>query len=150
MTCLSCRRCRMTRRPPACSRWPRACPITRRGSAKDGAPGQRAAFHTQTGWPSWPTSPRALKAPCSRTPHTTGQEILEYTQLHIHVNCVAQAILMMHYNCRSSPVHIFSSSSSLHSYARPPLSSSSAPSPARSHMRERRRTRVRPRAKHKH
>ncbi|XP_065133500.1 HMG box-containing protein 1 isoform X1 [Paramisgurnus dabryanus] len=45
---------------------------------------------------------------------------------------------------RSSPVHIFTSSSSLHSYARPPLSSSSAPSPARSHMRERRRTRVRP------
>uniref|UniRef100_A0A8C1IJZ0 HMG-box transcription factor 1 n=1 Tax=Cyprinus carpio TaxID=7962 RepID=A0A8C1IJZ0_CYPCA len=43
---------------------------------------------------------------------------------------------------RSSPVHIFSSSSSLHSYARPPLSSSSAPSPARSHMRERRRTRA--------
>ncbi|XP_057185274.1 HMG box-containing protein 1 isoform X3 [Triplophysa rosa] len=44
---------------------------------------------------------------------------------------------------RSSPVHIFSSSSSsLHSYARPPLWSSSAPSPARSHMRERRRTRA--------
>uniref|UniRef100_A0A8C1SGQ7 HMG box-containing protein 1 n=1 Tax=Cyprinus carpio TaxID=7962 RepID=A0A8C1SGQ7_CYPCA len=43
---------------------------------------------------------------------------------------------------RSSPVHIFSNSSSLHSYARPPLSSSSAPSPARSHMRERRRTRA--------
>ncbi|XP_056596373.1 HMG box-containing protein 1 isoform X3 [Triplophysa dalaica] len=43
---------------------------------------------------------------------------------------------------RSSPVHIFSSSNSLHSYARPPLWSSSAPSPARSHMRERRRTRA--------
>uniref|UniRef100_A0A671NYS2 HMG box-containing protein 1 n=1 Tax=Sinocyclocheilus anshuiensis TaxID=1608454 RepID=A0A671NYS2_9TELE len=43
---------------------------------------------------------------------------------------------------RSSPLHIFSNSSSLHSYARPPLSSSSAPSPARSHMRERRRTRA--------
>ncbi|XP_059392002.1 HMG box-containing protein 1 isoform X1 [Carassius carassius] len=43
---------------------------------------------------------------------------------------------------RSSPVHIFSNSSSLHSYARPPLSSSSAPRPARSLMRERRRTRA--------
>ncbi|XP_062847541.1 HMG box-containing protein 1 isoform X2 [Trichomycterus rosablanca] len=44
---------------------------------------------------------------------------------------------------RSSPVHIYaSSSSSLHSYARPPLASSSAPSPARSHMRERRRIRA--------
>ncbi|KAL7858282.1 hypothetical protein AOLI_G00183840 [Acnodon oligacanthus] len=43
---------------------------------------------------------------------------------------------------RSSPVHIFASSNSLHSYARPPLASSSAPSPARSHMRERRRVRA--------
>ncbi|KAK1788872.1 hypothetical protein P4O66_015787 [Electrophorus voltai] len=45
---------------------------------------------------------------------------------------------------RSSPVHIFASSNSLHSYARPPLASSSAPGPARSHMRERRRLRVEP------
>uniref|UniRef100_A0AAY5ECF8 HMG box-containing protein 1 n=1 Tax=Electrophorus electricus TaxID=8005 RepID=A0AAY5ECF8_ELEEL len=43
---------------------------------------------------------------------------------------------------RSSPVHIFASSNSLHSYARPPLASSSAPGPARSHMRERRRLRA--------
>ncbi|XP_028814178.1 HMG box-containing protein 1 [Denticeps clupeoides] len=43
---------------------------------------------------------------------------------------------------RSSPVHIFATSNSLHSYARPPLASSSAPTPARSHMRERRRVRA--------
>ncbi|XP_042562280.1 HMG box-containing protein 1 isoform X1 [Clupea harengus] len=42
---------------------------------------------------------------------------------------------------RSSPVHIFATSNSLHSYARPPQASS-APSPARSHMRERRRVRA--------
>ncbi|XP_051548654.1 HMG box-containing protein 1-like [Myxocyprinus asiaticus] len=41
-----------------------------------------------------------------------------------------------------SSVHIFSSSSSLHSYARPPLSSRSTHSPARSDMRERRCTRA--------
>ncbi len=146
MTCLSCRRCRMTSWPRVCSRWPRACRIIRRVPSRAGAPGLRAMFHTQTGWPSWPTSPPALKAPCSRTPHTTGQEILAFIQLHMNVNCTARAVLMMHFHCRSSPVHIFSSSSSLHSYARPPLSSSSAPSPARSHMRERRRTRVPPRA----
>ncbi|KAJ8269125.1 hypothetical protein COCON_G00117320 [Conger conger] len=43
---------------------------------------------------------------------------------------------------RSSPVHIFANSNSLHSYARPPLASSSAPSPARGHLRERRRVRA--------
>ncbi|XP_076863730.1 HMG box-containing protein 1 isoform X2 [Brachyhypopomus gauderio] len=42
---------------------------------------------------------------------------------------------------RSSPVRIFASSNSLHSYARPPLASS-APGPARSHTRERRRLRA--------
>lgn len=42
---------------------------------------------------------------------------------------------------RSSPVHIFGNSNSLHSYARPPLASS-APSPSRVHLRERRRVRV--------
>lgn len=42
---------------------------------------------------------------------------------------------------RSSPVHIFGNSNSLHSYARPPLASS-APNPSRSHLRERRRVRV--------
>lgn len=42
---------------------------------------------------------------------------------------------------RSSPVHIFGSSNSLHSYARPPLASS-APNPSRGHLRERRRVRV--------
>lgn len=41
-------------------------------------------------------------------------------------------------------MHIFATSNSLHSYARPPQASSSAPSPARSHMRERRRVRVQP------
>lgn len=82
-----------------------------------------------------PQSPLLQNAPHNRS---------GIAQLQIHVNCAARAILMMNYHCRSSPVHIFSSSSSLHSYARPPLSSSSAPSPARSHMRERRRTRVRP------
>ncbi|KAL0968718.1 hypothetical protein UPYG_G00270750 [Umbra pygmaea] len=39
---------------------------------------------------------------------------------------------------RSSPVHIFATSRSLHSYARPPLASS-APSPSRGHLRERSR-----------
>lgn len=42
---------------------------------------------------------------------------------------------------RSSPVHIFGNSNSLHSYARPPLASS-APNPSRGHLRERRRVRV--------
>ncbi|KAM9814461.1 HMG box-containing protein 1 isoform 2-T2 [Syngnathus typhle] len=42
---------------------------------------------------------------------------------------------------RSSPVHIFGSSNSLHSYARPPLASS-APNPSRGHLRERRRARA--------
>uniref|UniRef100_A0A1A8G7P8 HMG box-containing protein 1 n=1 Tax=Nothobranchius korthausae TaxID=1143690 RepID=A0A1A8G7P8_9TELE len=42
---------------------------------------------------------------------------------------------------RSSPVHIFGSSNSLHSYARPPLASS-APNPSRGHFRERRRVRA--------
>ncbi|KAM6960848.1 HMG box-containing protein 1 [Aplochiton taeniatus] len=42
---------------------------------------------------------------------------------------------------RSSPVHIFANSKSLHSYARPPLASS-APSPSRGHLRERRRVRA--------
>lgn len=42
---------------------------------------------------------------------------------------------------RSSPVHIFGNSNSLHSYARPPLASS-APTPSRGHLRERRRVRV--------
>ncbi|XP_061533088.1 HMG box-containing protein 1 isoform X1 [Phycodurus eques] len=42
---------------------------------------------------------------------------------------------------RSSPVHIFGTSNSLHSYARPPLASS-APSPSRGHLRERRRVRA--------
>uniref|UniRef100_A0A8C5EDB5 HMG-box transcription factor 1 n=1 Tax=Gouania willdenowi TaxID=441366 RepID=A0A8C5EDB5_GOUWI len=37
---------------------------------------------------------------------------------------------------RSSPVHIFGTSNSLHSYARPPLASS-APNPYRGHLRER-------------
>uniref|UniRef100_A0A4W5R781 HMG box-containing protein 1 n=1 Tax=Hucho hucho TaxID=62062 RepID=A0A4W5R781_9TELE len=41
-------------------------------------------------------------------------------------------------NERSSPVHIFSTNRSLHSYARPPLASS-APSPSRGHLRERSR-----------
>uniref|UniRef100_A0A8C7V3W5 HMG box-containing protein 1 n=1 Tax=Oncorhynchus mykiss TaxID=8022 RepID=A0A8C7V3W5_ONCMY len=39
---------------------------------------------------------------------------------------------------RSSPMHIFATSRSLHSYARPPLASS-APSPSRGHLRERSR-----------
>ncbi|KAM9570563.1 HMG box-containing protein 1-like [Salvelinus alpinus] len=39
---------------------------------------------------------------------------------------------------RSSPLHIFSTNRSLHSYARPPLASS-APSPSRGHLRERSR-----------
>ncbi|XP_077373788.1 HMG box-containing protein 1 [Festucalex cinctus] len=42
---------------------------------------------------------------------------------------------------RSSPVHIFGTSNSLHSYARPPLASS-APNPSRGHLRERRRVRA--------
>uniref|UniRef100_A0A8C5G7D4 HMG-box transcription factor 1 n=1 Tax=Gouania willdenowi TaxID=441366 RepID=A0A8C5G7D4_GOUWI len=42
---------------------------------------------------------------------------------------------------RSSPVHIFGTSNSLHSYARPPLASS-APNPYRGHLRERRRVRA--------
>ncbi|XP_034734778.1 HMG box-containing protein 1 isoform X1 [Etheostoma cragini] len=42
---------------------------------------------------------------------------------------------------RSSPVHIFGNSNSLHSYARPPLASS-APNPSRGHLRERRRVRA--------
>ncbi|XP_062418943.1 HMG box-containing protein 1 isoform X3 [Pungitius pungitius] len=42
---------------------------------------------------------------------------------------------------RSSPVHIFGNSNSLHSYARPPLASS-APNPSRGHFRERRRVRA--------
>uniref|UniRef100_A0A3Q3DDQ2 HMG box-containing protein 1 n=1 Tax=Hippocampus comes TaxID=109280 RepID=A0A3Q3DDQ2_HIPCM len=42
---------------------------------------------------------------------------------------------------RSSPVHIFGNSNSLHSYARPPLASS-APTPSRGHLRERRRVRA--------
>uniref|UniRef100_A0A8C2XUJ6 HMG box-containing protein 1 n=1 Tax=Cyclopterus lumpus TaxID=8103 RepID=A0A8C2XUJ6_CYCLU len=42
---------------------------------------------------------------------------------------------------RSSPVHIFGTSNSLHSYARPPLASS-APTPSRGHLRERRRVRA--------
>ncbi|XP_075996121.1 HMG box-containing protein 1 isoform X2 [Genypterus blacodes] len=42
---------------------------------------------------------------------------------------------------RSSPVHIFGSSNSLHSYARPPLASS-APNPSRGHLREHRRVRA--------
>ncbi|KAM8860886.1 HMG box-containing protein 1 [Synchiropus picturatus] len=42
---------------------------------------------------------------------------------------------------RSSPVHIFGNSNSLHSYARPPLASS-APNPTRCHLRERRRVRA--------
>ncbi|KAJ8261861.1 hypothetical protein GJAV_G00159300 [Gymnothorax javanicus] len=43
---------------------------------------------------------------------------------------------------RSSPVHIFANSNSLHSYARPPLASSSAPTPAHGPLRERRRVRA--------
>uniref|UniRef100_A0A3Q3WFK6 HMG box-containing protein 1 n=1 Tax=Mola mola TaxID=94237 RepID=A0A3Q3WFK6_MOLML len=39
---------------------------------------------------------------------------------------------------KSSPVHIFGNSNSLHSYARPPLAGS-APNPSRGHLRERRR-----------
>ncbi|XP_008310035.1 HMG box-containing protein 1 [Cynoglossus semilaevis] len=42
---------------------------------------------------------------------------------------------------RSSPVHIFGTSNSLHSYARPPLASS-APNLSRGHLRERRRVRA--------
>ncbi|XP_068614362.1 HMG box-containing protein 1-like [Brachionichthys hirsutus] len=42
---------------------------------------------------------------------------------------------------RSSPVHIFGNSNSLHSYARPPLASS-APNLSRGHLRERRRVRA--------
>lgn len=42
---------------------------------------------------------------------------------------------------RSSPVHIFGNSNSLHSYARPPLAGS-APNLSRGHLRERRRVRV--------
>ncbi|KAJ8249630.1 hypothetical protein COCON_G00228460 [Conger conger] len=46
---------------------------------------------------------------------------------------------------RSSPVHISANSSSLHSYARPPLAAGNepGPAPARSHWRERRRLRAR-------
>ncbi|XP_062338739.1 HMG box-containing protein 1-like isoform X1 [Osmerus eperlanus] len=43
---------------------------------------------------------------------------------------------------RSSPVHIFGTSNNLHSYARPPLTSSSTPSPSRGNTRERRRIRA--------
>ncbi|KAM6986873.1 HMG box-containing protein 1-like [Aplochiton taeniatus] len=44
---------------------------------------------------------------------------------------------------RSPPVHIFGTSSNLHSYARPPPpSSSSSPSPSLGHMRDRRRNRT--------
>ena len=55
---------------------------------------------------------------------------------HFRLSCLLSPL-------RSSPVHIFATSNSLHSYARPPQASS-APSPARSHMRERRRVRVQP------
>uniref|UniRef100_M4APT5 HMG box-containing protein 1 n=1 Tax=Xiphophorus maculatus TaxID=8083 RepID=M4APT5_XIPMA len=49
--------------------------------------------------------------------------------------------IYLNINSRSSPVHIFGNSNSLHSYARPPLASS-APSPSRGHLRERRRVRA--------
>ncbi|KAI1882128.1 hypothetical protein AGOR_G00247490 [Albula goreensis] len=56
-----------------------------------------------------------------------------------------QSPLLQGSSCnRSSPVRILATSSSLHSYARPPLACSSEPrtTPARSHRRERRRHRA--------
>lgn len=68
--------------------------------------------------------------------------LLQVCSFSVNNQLVLFPFMNLFFACRSSPVHIFAHSNSLHSYARPPLASNSAPSPARSHMRERRRTRV--------
>ncbi|XP_035281176.1 HMG box-containing protein 1-like isoform X1 [Anguilla anguilla] len=87
--------------------------------------------HQERPWESW--SP----APDSGSPNTSW-----LTEL-ANIATSPQSPLLQSSPCnRSSPVHIFANSNSLHSYARPPLASSSAPSPAHGHLRERRRVRA--------
>lgn len=67
--------------------------------------------------------------------------ICQITDLYSGTSTSTLMTMYGHFFFRSSPVHIFGNSNSLHSYARPPLASS-APNPSRGHLRERRRVRV--------
>lgn len=74
--------------------------------------------------------------------HTAPPDTHWLTQL-AHIATGPQSpLLEMSAHSRSSPVHILGTSNNLHSYARPPLTSSSAPSPSTGRTRERRRVRA--------
>ncbi|KAG7454550.1 hypothetical protein MATL_G00260970 [Megalops atlanticus] len=87
--------------------------------------------HQERPWDSW--SP----APDGGSPDTNW-----LTQLANIATSPQSPLLQNSSHNRSSPVHIFATSNSLHSYARPPLPSTRVPSPIRSHWRERRRARA--------
>lgn len=141
-----CRRSRRSRRLRLPSRWRWAC------RTRSDTPVHRPRLRTLCGSRSWHTSPPALRARCCRSPLTASEKRRNQTfpvwfrwQIQKTKACFLSPAAAVCVFCAFS-LSSGSSSSDLHSYARPPpVLPSSAPSPPAAPGRERRRSRVEPR-----